>query len=176
MDKLKLPVRNKSWHTSQPNGTSLMKTKVLFWLTCLLWAPDHKNIWNWKKKKSAFAKKHNLHFLCYCAHLDTLDSWIRVMWKRRCKFSCWNTIYHSLLQSPQAHVVRMLRHKLTELAHSFLFCCCVYFCLYGSFNCVSFHSLFSHSDLPILSLSHRSFNLYISKWKSPSALIYLALM
>ena len=30
-------------------------------------------------------------------------------------------------------------HKLTELAHSFLFCSCVSFCLYGPFNCLSFH-------------------------------------
>ena len=44
--------------------------------------------------------------------------------------------------SPQAHlhVVGMLRFMLsTELAHSFLFCSCVYFCLYGPFNCISFH-------------------------------------
>ena len=32
-----------------------------------------------------------------------------------------------------------LWHKPTELAHSFLFCSCVCFCLYGTFNCVSFH-------------------------------------
>ena len=30
-----------------------------------------------------------------------------------------------------------LWHKLTELAHSFFFCSCVYFCLYGPFNCIS---------------------------------------
>ena len=30
-------------------------------------------------------------------------------------------------------------HKSTELAHFFLFCSCVYFCLYGPFNCISFH-------------------------------------
>ena len=30
-------------------------------------------------------------------------------------------------------------HKATELAHSFLFCSCVYFCFYGPFNCISFH-------------------------------------
>ena len=30
-------------------------------------------------------------------------------------------------------------HKPTELAHSFLFCSCVYFCLYGPFNGISFH-------------------------------------
>ena len=40
-----------------------------------------------------------------------------------------------------------------------------------------FHSInspnnfpFSHSVLPVLSLSHRSFQLYVSLWKSPSAL------
>ena len=32
-----------------------------------------------------------------------------------------------------------LTHKPTELAHSFLFCSCVCFCLYGPFNCISFH-------------------------------------
>ena len=47
--------------------------------------------------------------------------------------------------SPRAHlyVVGMLRfmfwHKPTELAHSLIFCSCVYFCLYGPFNCISFH-------------------------------------
>ena len=29
--------------------------------------------------------------------------------------------------------------KPTKLAHSFLFCSFVYFCLYGPFNCISFH-------------------------------------
>ena len=32
------------------------------------------------------------------------------------------------------------RHKPTELAHSFLFCSFVYFCLCGPFNCISFHN------------------------------------
>ena len=39
-------------------------------------------------------------------------------------------------------------HKPTELAHSFLFCSCAYFCL--SFNCISFHK-FSR-QLPAFSL------------------------
>ena len=30
-------------------------------------------------------------------------------------------------------------HKPTELAHFFLLCSCVYFCLYGPFYCFSFH-------------------------------------
>ena len=35
-----------------------------------------------------------------------------------------------------------LRYKATELAYSFLFRSCVFFCLYGSFNCFSFHKFF----------------------------------
>ena len=46
-------------------------------------------------------------------------------------------------------------HEPTKLAHSFLFCSCPYFRLYGPFNCISFHkfsrqlSVFSlcYSDL-----------------------------
>ena len=34
-----------------------------------------------------------------------------------------------------------LWRKPTELAHSCLFCSCVYFCLHGPFHCVSFHKL-----------------------------------
>ena len=36
-------------------------------------------------------------------------------------------------------VVVYVWHKPTELAHSFLSCYCVSFCLYGPFNCISFH-------------------------------------
>ena len=32
-------------------------------------------------------------------------------------------------------------HKPAELAHSFWFCSCVYFCLYGLFNCISYHKV-----------------------------------
>ena len=31
------------------------------------------------------------------------------------------------------------RHKPTKLAHCFLFCSCVCFCLHGPLNCISFH-------------------------------------
>ena len=79
--------------------------------------------------------------------------------------------------SPQAHlhVVGMLRfvsktYVPTELAHSFLFCSCVYFCLCDPFNCIySINSpnnfLFSHSVLPVLPLPCWFFQLYISFWK-----------
>ena len=68
-------------------------------------------------------------------------------------------------------------HKPTQLTHSFLFYSCVCFCLYGPFNFISFHrssrqnSPLSHSFLPVLFVPHWSFQLYISLWKSPSALI-----
>ena len=51
-----------------------------------------------------------------------------------------------------------LWHKPTELVHSFIFCSCVSFCLYGSFKCISLHeffrqlSLLSHSVLLVLFL------------------------
>ena len=34
------------------------------------------------------------------------------------------------------------RHTSAELAHSFLLRSCVCFCLYGPFNCISFHKFF----------------------------------
>ena len=67
-------------------------------------------------------------------------------------------------------------HKPLELAHSFLFCSCVYFCLCGPFNCISFHpfsrqlSTFRLCSSGLV-LPHWSFQLYISLRKSPSALI-----
>ena len=60
------------------------------------------------------------------------------------------SLYESLLQ----HCPRRLTftwwgcsglclwHKPAELAHSFSFCSCIYFCLYGPFNCISFHKFF----------------------------------
>ena len=45
-----------------------------------------------------------------------------------------------------------LWHESTELAHSFLFCSCVYFCLYDPFNCISFHKFSRHlADFSLLS-------------------------
>ena len=41
-------------------------------------------------------------------------------------------------------------YKLTKLAHSFLFRSCVYFSLYGPFNCISFHKF--SQQLSIFSL------------------------
>ena len=38
-----------------------------------------------------------------------------------------------------------LWHQLTELAHSFVFCSCVYFCRDGPFNCISFHTFSAFS-------------------------------
>ena len=67
--------------------------------------------------------------------------------------------------------------KPTELAQSFLFCSCVFVSVFMALSTV-FHSinspdnsLLSHSVLPVLFLPYWSFQLYISLWKSPSALI-----
>ena len=48
------------------------------------------------------------------------------------------------------------RHKPTELAHSFSFCSFVCFCLYGPFNCISFHKF--SIQLSALSLSSSGLN------------------
>ena len=69
------------------------------------------------------------------------------------------------------------RHEPTELVHSFLVCSCVYFCLDGPFNCISFHKF--SCQLSAFSLCSSGLNsavlvlstLQISSWKSPSALI-----
>ena len=58
-----------------------------------------------------------------------------------------------------------LRHKTAELAHSFLFCSCVFLCLYGPFNCILCHTfsrqlaVFSLCFFPVLSLPYWSFQL-----------------
>ena len=63
------------------------------------------------------------------------------------------------------------RHKPTELVHSFLFCSCVRFCLYGPFNCILFHkvsrqlSVFSLCSSGLLSALIGPFN-YISVYES----------
>ena len=75
------------------------------------------------------------------------------------------------------HCSLCLWHKLTKLALSFLFCSCVCFCLYEPYNCISFHKfsrqlcLFSLCSPGLIFLPYWSFQLYISLWKSPSALI-----
>ena len=82
---------------------------------------------------------------------------------------CGETNPVQYLHSPGAHlnVVGMLRfmsltallsfwHKPAELAHSCLFCSCVYFCLYGLFNCISFH-LILPTTLLFLTLFFRSY-------------------
>ena len=68
-----------------------------------------------------------------------------------------------------------LWHKPAELIHAYLFCSWVYFCL--TILSAVFHSInspddspLSHSVLLVLFLPHWSFELYISLWKSPSAL------
>ena len=62
-------------------------------------------------------------------------------------------------------------HKPTELAHSILFCSCVYFCLYGPFSCTSFPkfslqlSAFSVCSYGLISALMVLSSICISPWK-----------
>ena len=60
-------------------------------------------------------------------------------------------------------------HKATELAHSFLFCSCIYFCLCGPFKCISFHKFSRQLFLSYLRV-YWSFQLYeslLQPWYDP---------
>ena len=64
-------------------------------------------------------------------------------------------------------------NKPTKLAHFFVFCSSVYFCLYGPFTCISFHEF--SQQLPAFSFWSYfcligPFN-YTSLYESPTALI-----
>ena len=70
---------------------------------------------------------------------------------------------HSLSQSPHGFTLTWcgccglcLGHQPTELAHSFLFCSCVCFCVYGPFNFILFHKFFQ--QLPTFSLCSSGLN------------------
>ena len=53
---------------------------------------------------------------------------------------CWFHAHSS--PWPAGDIADYVFHKkATELAHSFLFCSCVRFCLYGPFDCISCHKL-----------------------------------
>ena len=51
------------------------------------------------------------------------------------------TVINNFTPSHGGDVTVCAWHK-TNLAHSFLFCSCVYFCVYGPCNCISFHKFF----------------------------------
>ena len=75
----------------------------------------------------------------------TLSAWLlTLLWLF---LYCITNIFILWWWSPRAHLLwgcygLCQRHKLTKLAHSFLFCACVCFCLYGPFNSISFHKFF----------------------------------
>ena len=52
---------------------------------------------------------------------------------------CFSLSLSAGLPSHGGDVTVYVWHKPTELAHSFLLCSCVYSCLRGPFNCISFH-------------------------------------
>ena len=71
----------------------------------------------WRSKVHTLSKQLSIHYIT----LSLLSRGFIISW-RGCYGSC-------------------PRHKPTKLAHSFLLCSYVYFCLYGPFNCISFLKL-----------------------------------
>ena len=85
---------------------------------------------------------------------------------RRLTFSWWGCYGFCLWRKP------------TELARSFLFCFCVCFCLYGPFDCISFHEFsqqlsvlsFCSSSLISASLVLSSIRLFLKVSFSPDVI------
>ena len=95
-----------------------------------------------KKKKKVFTKEST----------RTGKSWLEMLW-----MATWPVDWHASaielegssdfypayflagLPSHAGDVTDYVWHKTTTLAHSFLFCSCVCFCLDDPFNCISFH-------------------------------------
>ena len=53
--------------------------------------------------------------------------------------SSWHSVKNQSSFHLCPHGLALTFYKPAELAHSFLFCSFVFFCLYGPFNCISFH-------------------------------------
>ena len=115
--------------------------------------PANRHSWN---SFSKFNTKSAVHFETYHHGKRTskiyspMDDKIGLkMYERfRQEVSSWGTNY-VLLQSLSPDGFTFMWqvccglcpwHKQTELAHSFLFYSCIYFCLYGPFNCISFQN------------------------------------
>ena len=106
---------------------------------------------------AVFAEDFFKYFFLSKCH--TFPSWI--LMRNSCNFDSVMTMSVkagvSCVNRPRGDVTVYVWHKPTELAHSFLFCSCVYFCLYGPFNCISFHkfswqlSVFSHCTSSLIS-------------------------
>ena len=81
--------------------------------------------------------RFQIESLVSCIYFDlfSLLGYTFTFWEGRFLFSS----HHSLTFKWWGCCGLCLWHKPTELAHSFLFCSCVCFCLYGPFNCISFH-------------------------------------
>ena len=89
-----------------------------------------------KKKKKKTAEKKKL--LGYCGQNFFFLNW----------WSDWSAIVGDFVLSLRPRGLTFtwwgccgwcFWHKPTEIAHSFSFCSCVCFCLYGPFNCISFN-------------------------------------
>ena len=100
----------------------------------------------------------------------------------QCLFVCF-VLYVLLLPLPLLLLLRphgltftwwgcCQRHKPAELAHSFLFCSCVCFCVYSPFNCISLHkfsrplSVFSLCSSGLISALLVLSTIYLSLYES----------
>ena len=95
----------------------------------------------------------------------------------------WTTTFYGVPMGSPSHggnvVVLCLWHIPSELAHSFLFCSCVCFYLYGPFNCISFHkfswqnsaSSFCSSDLISALLVLSTIYLFMKVFLSPDMIL-----
>ena len=101
-------------HTDRPLADRRNDTSVAMFCTSILFNPHSQNSLTMKYKTNGLFYDHmTISSHIRCPHGLTLT------WQGRCDLC--------------------LCHKPTELAHSFLFCSCVCFCLYGPFNCILFH-------------------------------------
>ena len=123
-----------------------------FFYQHLGWAPREvqKNSVKWRHLATALAKGGGWFTL-----IGLWSTQYRMMVKSK---TCEEIVPAGSLSHGGDVAVYVFWHKLTELAHSFLFCSCVCFCLYGPFNCISFHkfsrqlSAFSHCSFGLISV------------------------
>ena len=101
---------------------------------------DNAWVWSFLRSTQAFSRgfRHYLYFFQWFLQLPSL-------------FIFWKFMFPRGLTSTWLGMLQFMSNKPTELAHSFLFCSCVYFCLYGPFNCIS---LYQFSRQLFRSLTH----------------------
>ena len=163
------PIRTSQWILRTKNPNSGRRVFLTSWNIVTV----RKTAWFRKKKKKKTFKVSNgkrslMTRNVSCSQIKQI-TFIRMLdsdWNHRSYHQVRTPGLCGLIVTWWGCYALCLWHKLSELAHSLLFCSCVYFCLYGPFNCISFRkfsrqlSVF-HSVLPVLLLPNRSFQLCI---------------